>query len=73
MKLRLLTVSVALLFLPDCGPFYDDSGAPDPASWWPWVCSDGGPAPESGCPTGEDHPDGGADSSTSSSPPKGGW
>jgi hypothetical protein len=51
MKLPLFSVFVAVLFLPDCGPYYDDSGAPDPASWWTWVCSDGGLAPESGCPT----------------------
>jgi hypothetical protein len=51
MKLRLLTIFVALFFLPDCGSFYDDNGAPDPASWWPSVCSDGALAPESGCLT----------------------
>ncbi len=61
MKPRPLTLCVVVLILVDCGPWYNDSGAADPASWWPWSCDDGGPAPESGCPPPAICPDGGAD------------
>ncbi|HXX65718.1 MAG TPA: hypothetical protein VEK07_00955 [Polyangiaceae bacterium] len=51
MKPRLVIARIALLLpLSSCGPVYEDSGSPDPASWWPWVCEDGGLAPETGCP-----------------------
>lgn len=50
MRHRLLAVRLACLLLLGCGSVYDDTGAPDPASWWPWVCEDGGLAPEAGCP-----------------------
>jgi hypothetical protein len=63
MKTRLLLVLfMAWLALAGCGSVYDDSGAAEPASWWPWVCPDGGLAPDSGClpsPTGPG--DGGAE------------
>jgi hypothetical protein len=50
MKPLRLVLYVATLGLVGCG--YDDRGTPDPdAAWWPWVCGDGGPAPESGCAT----------------------
>ena len=40
----------AALGLAACGSgLYDDSGQPAPGQWWPWVCADGGPAPDSGC------------------------
>jgi hypothetical protein len=48
MKPLRLVLCVTSLGLLACG--YDDGGTPDPdAAWWPWVCGDGGPAPESGC------------------------
>jgi hypothetical protein len=40
----------ALVGVLGCAPLYDDGGAAEPASWWPWVCSDGGVAPDAGCP-----------------------
>ncbi len=47
-RLRLLACGAAATLLA-CTPMSDDTGAPEPASWWPWVCEDGGPAPEAGC------------------------
>jgi hypothetical protein len=48
MKPLRLVFSLAALGLLRCG--YSDTGTPDPGtSWWPWVCDDGGPAPDSGC------------------------
>lgn len=50
MKSLYVAVCTASLLLPSCGSAYDDTGTADPASWWgPWVCDDGGLAPESGC------------------------
>jgi hypothetical protein len=49
MKLLRLVPCIALLGLSGCGSFYDDNGAPDPESWWPWVCPDGAMAPDAGC------------------------
>jgi hypothetical protein len=50
MKPLRLASHVALLGLLGCGPLYDDSGTANPGARWPWVCSDGGLAPEAGCP-----------------------
>jgi hypothetical protein len=57
-RFGLVLCGASILF--GCG--YDDSGGPDPdAAYWPWVCSDGGLAPEEGClPTSKDE---GGDSS----------
>jgi hypothetical protein len=44
-----LSALVAAAYAAGCNDSYDDRGEPNPASWWPWVCDDGGPAPESGC------------------------
>jgi hypothetical protein len=44
-----------------CNPGYEDSGAPEPATPWPWVCEDGGLAPDSGCPALPPCPDGAAE------------
>jgi hypothetical protein len=49
MKHLLLVAPIACATLVACTPMSDDTGAPEPASWWPWVCADGGPAPEAGC------------------------
>ena len=49
MKRNLLAVGLMTCCLTACGPVDHDDGAPDPGSWWPWVCADGGPAPDSGC------------------------
>jgi hypothetical protein len=48
MRAICLSLCAALAGLVGC-ELYDDTGAPDPASQWSWVCSDGGPAPDSGC------------------------
>ena len=42
----------AVVFMAGCH-FYDDSGVPRPSSSWTWVCDDGSPAPDSGCPDGD--------------------
>ncbi|MGO8994574.1 MAG: hypothetical protein ACLQVI_14755 [Polyangiaceae bacterium] len=66
MKPHLLVLHVpclVLLCLAGCTPLYNDDGSADPASPWPWVCEDGGPAPDSGClpaPTDEAGTDAGS-------------
>ena len=48
--------------LSACGSgLYDDSGRPAPGQWWPWVCADGGLAPDSGCTAPPTCADGGID------------
>ncbi len=48
---RILALLTLLAALGGCGSgLYDDSGNPVPGQWWPWVCADGGLAPDSGCP-----------------------
>jgi hypothetical protein len=58
MKRLCLVLFMALPGLLACGSSYDDSGAPDPASWWSWICPDGAPAPDSGCRPPPSCPDG---------------
>jgi hypothetical protein len=58
MKLTRLVLWVALAWLAACD-LYNDSGSADPGSVWPWVCPDGAPAPEAGCPPAPGCSDGG--------------
>jgi len=55
-----LFLSVALVVLCGCSSLDDDRGTAEPATWWPWVCGDGGVAPDAGCPPAPTCPDGGA-------------
>ena len=60
MRTRSLVTCAVLLLVAACGSLYDDTGSAAPASPWPWVCEDGGLAPESGCVPPPSGTDGGA-------------
>ncbi len=60
-RTSLLALGAALGLLACGSGFYDDSGQPAPGQWWPWVCADGGLAPDAGCGAPPPCPDGGAD------------
>ncbi len=69
MRLRLLaSLLLALLgTVPACGSgLAGDTGQPIPGQWWPWVCPDGGLAPDAGClPPCPGNGDGGTDAGCS--------
>ena len=44
-----IVLYAAALGLSACTTVVNDDGSANPASWWPWVCADGGPAPDGGC------------------------
>jgi hypothetical protein len=48
-RLRMIAL-LGAASLSGCGSLYGDDGAAEPGSVWPWVCPDGSPAPDSGCP-----------------------
>jgi hypothetical protein len=58
MKRLCLVLCAALPGLVACSSSYDDNGAPDPASWWSWICPDDAQAPDSGCRPVPSCPDG---------------
>jgi hypothetical protein len=62
-----LVCAVVLAGLAACESLYDDTGSAAPGSPWPWVCADGGLAPDSGC-LGESA-DGQASDSEAGAPP----
>jgi len=63
MKHLRLPAWLMLFTLMGCGTLYDDTGSQAPGDWWPWVCPDGTPAPDAGCPVMSE-PDGGLDGGT---------
>jgi hypothetical protein len=45
---------VAGAAIVSCGfELANDTGKPIPGQYWPWVCADGGPAGDGGCPAGD--------------------
>ena len=58
---RTLLILAFCLAAAACGfGFSNDTGQPIPDGWWPWVCPDGSPVPDGGCPTFDaGPPDGG--------------